>query len=54
LLSHPISNLRKEAAAALGEIAQPAAMPYLKAHLDDPDPDVRKNLRWALRQIGRG
>jgi HEAT repeat protein len=54
LLDHEVSNLRKEAAAALGEIAHPAARPHLEAHLDDPDPDVRKNLRWALGRLGLG
>jgi hypothetical protein len=24
----------------------------LRAVLDDPDPEVRKNARWALQQIG--
>jgi hypothetical protein len=37
---HPQANLRKEAAAAMGEIADPAA---------EPDPEVRKNVRWALQ-----
>ena len=50
-LDHDISNLRKEAAAAMGEIASPKAVPALEAHLDDPDPDVRKNIRWALGRI---
>ena len=50
-LDHDISNLRKEAAAALGEIEAPEAIPALEAHLDDPDPDVRKNIRWALGRI---
>ena len=50
-LAHEQANLRKEAAAALGEIADPAAEPYLDAVRDDPDPDVRKNVRWALAQI---
>ena len=34
-LTHDISNLRKEAAAALG----------------DPDPDLRKNVVWAIDRI---
>jgi HEAT repeat protein len=35
-ITHEQANLRKEAAAALGEI---------------PDPEVRKNARWALQRI---
>jgi HEAT repeat protein len=50
-LTHDISNLRKEAAAALGEIAHADALPYLEAVLDDPDPDVRKNVVWAINRI---
>ena len=50
-LEHKISNLRKEAAAALGEIAHPDGLPYLVDVEDDPDPDVRKNIRWAIDQI---
>jgi HEAT repeat protein len=46
-----MSNLRKEAAAALGEIAHPDAAPALKAAADDPDPDVRKLVRWAQQRI---
>ena len=50
-LGHQEANLRKEAAAALGEIADPSARPALEAAGDDLDPDVRKNVRWALQQI---
>jgi HEAT repeat protein len=46
-----ISNVRKEAAAALGEIANPSARPLLEPYSDDPDPDVRKLVRWALQTI---
>jgi HEAT repeat protein len=48
---HAQANLRKEAAAALGVIADPAAEPFLALVADDPDPEVRKNARWALQQI---
>ena len=41
----------KDAAAALGEIGHADAIPYLEAAAGDPDPDVRKNIDWALRQI---
>ena len=47
-LSHEVSNLRKEAAAALGEIADPAALVFLEPAAGDPDPDVRKLVRWAI------
>ena len=53
-LGHPQANLRKEAAAALGEIADPAAAPHLEAVVNDPDPEVRKNARWAIQQIASG
>jgi HEAT repeat protein len=48
---HEQANLRKESAAALGEIADPAAMPYLEHVQNDADPEVRKNARWAIQQI---
>jgi HEAT repeat protein len=48
---HEQANLRKEAAAALGEIANPEAEPFLALVANDPDPEVRKNSRWALQQI---
>ena len=50
-LLHDISNLRKEAAAALGEIAHSSALSYLEKAEGDPDPDVNKNIRWAIDQI---
>ena len=45
-----VSNLRKEAAAALGEIADPPALVYLQRAASDPDPDVRKLVRWAIER----
>jgi HEAT repeat protein len=51
LLDHEISNLRKEVAAALGEIAHPSALAFLHKHVDDADPDVRKNVRWAIGRL---
>ena len=50
-LQHPISNLRKEAALALGEIRSSSALPALANIQDDADPDVRKAARQAIRQI---
>ena len=52
-LQHMQANLRKECASALGEIADPAAQPFLKAAANDPDPEVRKNVRWALQRVGK-
>jgi HEAT repeat protein len=50
-LSHPEPNLRKEAAAALGQFARPETLPFVVAAVSDPDSDVRKNVRWALFRI---
>jgi len=50
-VTHEQANLRKEAAAALGEIAAADGEPFLALIANDPDPDVRKNARWALQQI---
>jgi HEAT repeat protein len=50
-ITHEQANLRKEAAAALGEIADPAAEPFLVLVANDPDPEVRKNARWGLQRI---
>jgi HEAT repeat protein len=51
-LSHEVSNLRKEAAIALGSIGDRRAIAPLEAALADPDPDVRKLARLALTAIG--
>jgi HEAT repeat protein len=50
-ITHEEPNLRKEAAAALGEIAIADGEAYLALVANDPDPDVRKNARWARQQI---
>jgi HEAT repeat protein len=50
-LQNPVSNLRKEAAIALGEIGDTRAIAPLEAALADPDPDVRKLARLALTAI---
>ncbi|MEZ2204135.1 HEAT repeat domain-containing protein [Bradyrhizobium japonicum] len=50
-LDDELPSLRKEAAAALGEIADPAARDALVARARDDDPDVRKTVSWALQQI---
>jgi HEAT repeat protein len=51
-LTHSISNLRKEAVIALGEIGDTRAIAPLETALADPDPDVRKLARLALTTIG--
>jgi HEAT repeat protein len=51
LLAHETSNLRKEVAGALGEIGHASALAFLQKHVDDPDPDVRKNVRWAIGRL---
>jgi HEAT repeat protein len=52
LLEHDLPTLRKEAAAALGEIADPAARIALERRADDADPEVRKTVYWALGRLG--
>jgi HEAT repeat protein len=52
LLTYPISNVRKEAALALGELADASALAVLEAALGDGDPEVRKAARIAIAQIG--
>jgi HEAT repeat protein len=51
LLTHAISNLRKEAALSLGELGDVASLPALHAASADADPEVRKAARIALTQI---
>ena len=51
LLAHAISNLRKEAALALGELRDPATLRALHDALEDRDPEVRKAVRIAIAQI---
>ena len=50
-LQHGISNLRKEAVIALGEVGDPRAITQLERALDDTDPDVRKLAKLALASI---
>lgn len=55
-LSHPSPKVRANTAYVLqlkGEAALPHA-PSLLALLDDPDPDVRQRVVWALEEIGPG
>jgi HEAT repeat protein len=44
--------LRKEAALALGEIGDAAALPALRIAASDGDPEVVKAVRIALAQLG--
>jgi HEAT repeat protein len=46
-----LSNVRKEAALALGEIGDHSAAPALNGIANDADPDVRKAARLALAQL---
>jgi HEAT repeat protein len=50
-ISNPISNLRKAAIAAVGEIAHVDGLPLVDRAQNDNDPDVRKLARWAKEQI---
>jgi HEAT repeat protein len=52
-LGHSISNLRKEAALALGDIGDTGALPALELAADNADPEVRKSARLAIVQIGK-
>lgn len=50
-MSVPVPNWRKESAAVLGQLGVAATRKYLVPFEDDTDPDVRKNVRWALSQL---
>jgi epoxyqueuosine reductase len=45
------SGLLRNAAIVLGNAGDPAAMPVLRAALDDADPTVRTAARWALSRL---
>ncbi|MGE3174204.1 MAG: tRNA epoxyqueuosine(34) reductase QueG [Planctomycetota bacterium] len=47
------SGLRRNAAVALGNRGDPAALPALVAALDDADPVVRGHAAWAIGRIER-
>ena len=51
MMDIPVPNLRKECAAVLGELAVKETLPFLEKYADDTDPDVRKNVRWAMDRI---
>jgi HEAT repeat protein len=50
-LGDELPSLRKDAAAALGDIADPRAREALTARIEDADPDVRKTVIWALSRL---
>jgi hypothetical protein len=50
-LKHPLSDVRQNAASALGHIGNTEAIPALQEALHDPDANVRQNATWALGQI---
>ncbi|TAK30061.1 MAG: tRNA epoxyqueuosine(34) reductase QueG [Chloroflexota bacterium] len=45
-------GLLRNAAVALGNLGDRAAVPVLREVLDDPDPVVRSHAAWALGQLG--
>lgn len=45
-------GLLRNAAVALGNLGDPAAVPALLGALTDPEPLVREHAAWALRQLG--
>jgi epoxyqueuosine reductase len=42
------TRFRRNVAVALGNAADPAAIPELTKALDDPDPIIRQHVRWAI------
>ncbi len=53
LVSDANTEVRRKAAAAIGQFSDPAGRSALEAQvLNDPDPVVRRNAAWALGQIG--
>ena len=48
VLSDSNPNVRSQAAAALRELADPVAVPFLLEHLDDPSPDAKYYIATAL------
>jgi HEAT repeat protein len=50
-LADEYSDVRKEAAIALGNLSNPAAMPALQQSLDDPDKEVTIFAQKAIQKI---
>jgi len=53
-LSDPVPEVRKEMAQVLMEIGDPAAIPYLKPLLSDPDVDVADRANRAIARLQQG
>jgi HEAT repeat protein len=53
-LSDPVAEVRKEMAAVLMEIGDPAAIPYLKPLLSDPDGEVADRANRAIARLQQG
>jgi epoxyqueuosine reductase len=47
-------GLLRNVAVALGNWGHPAAKPFLRTALDDPDPLLREHCSWALDMLNRG
>jgi len=43
--------MRRNAAIALGNLGDPAALPALERWADDPDEVVRDAVRWAMERL---
>jgi HEAT repeat protein len=53
-LSDPVPEVRKEMAQVLMEIGDPAAIPYLKPLLSDPDMEVADRANRAIARLQQG
>lgn len=53
MLNDPHAVVRARAAHALGDLQAAAAIPMLQRHLDDADPEVASEVRWALAEMRR-
>lgn len=51
LLSDVSPYVRQQVAHALGDLADPRSLPALQAHLQDSDPDVVSEIKWAIQEI---
>lgn len=51
MLNDPHAVVRARAAHALGDLQAAAAIPMLQRHLDDADPEVASEVRWALAEM---
>lgn len=51
MLNDPHATVRGRAAHAMGDLQASAAIPMLQRHLDDADPKVASEVRWALAEM---